>query len=364
MTDLLLVTWDGGGNLPPALGIAREVVRRGGRVRVLGNRVQRAAVVGAGFEFIEYSRGRDHVSADPRGTLDGALRLVRLFADRGIGTDAREILDRDPADAVLVDCLLWGALDVLADGPTPVVSLVHSIGGYFERNAAGPVGMLARLRGVDAPVAGRRAALTVITTRTDFEEPGSSPRGEHTGFVWQGTPREAQPRERPRVLVSFSTTVFPGQARALQRVLDALAEEDVDVTVTSGAVDPTELNAPPNARVLRRADHSELLQTASLVIGHGGHATTARALAAGVPVLVLPMHPLMDQPAVGRAVARLGAGATIPKSSSAVRIRAQAMRLLEDAEITATARRIGTETRERDGAVNAVDAIEELLPQS
>lgn len=361
MTDLLIVTWDGGGNLPPALGIAHEVVRRGGRVRVLGNRAQRAAVTEAGFEFIEFTRGRDHDSARPRGTVDGALTLVRLFADRGIAADAREILDRDPADAVLVDCLLWGALDSLADGPTPVVSLVHSIGGYFNRNAAGPVGMLARFRGVDAPAAGRRAALTLVTTRADFEEPGGAVTGTHTGFVWQGTPREASAQSRPRILVSFSTTVFPGQARALQRVLDALADEDVDVTVTSGAVDPAELRPPAHARVVRRADHAELLQTTSLVIGHGGHATTARALTAGVPVLVLPMHPLMDQPAVGRAVARLGAGSTLPKTAPPSRIRRAVRDLLADEAVRATARRLGAEARAADGATLAVDAIERLV---
>ena len=29
MADILFVTWDGGGNVPPALGIAGELVSRG-----------------------------------------------------------------------------------------------------------------------------------------------------------------------------------------------------------------------------------------------------------------------------------------------------------------------------------------------
>jgi len=29
MAEILFVTWDGGGNVPPAVGIARELVRRG-----------------------------------------------------------------------------------------------------------------------------------------------------------------------------------------------------------------------------------------------------------------------------------------------------------------------------------------------
>ena len=37
MADLLFVTWDGGGNVPPATAIARELARRGHTVRFVGN---------------------------------------------------------------------------------------------------------------------------------------------------------------------------------------------------------------------------------------------------------------------------------------------------------------------------------------
>ncbi|MBX3195768.1 MAG: hypothetical protein KF727_11815 [Microbacteriaceae bacterium] len=367
MTDAVIVTWDGGGNLPPALGIARELVRRGGRVRVLGHRVQRSAVEAAGFDFTAFERGRDYVSAEPRGTVDGVLGLVALFADRGIAADARALLSAEPADVVIVDCLLWGALDELGADPVPMVNLVHSVSAYFERNAAGPVGMLARLRGVSARKAAARASRTLVTTRADFEPPGKArPGAQHTGFVWQGDPVEAVPTPRPRVLVSFSTTTFPGQARTLQRVLDALADSDLDVVVTSGAVPPDELRAPGNARVVQYADHAEILATASLVVCHGGHSTTARALTAGVPVLVMPMHPLMDQPDIGRAVQRLGVGAALSKSASPARIRDAVLGLLGDDAVRAAAARMGAQARERDGASVAADAIEELVraPQS
>jgi UDP:flavonoid glycosyltransferase YjiC (YdhE family) len=361
--DALVITWDGGGNLPPALGIAREIVRRGGRVRVLGHRVQEEAVTAAGLEFTAIRLGRDYVSAQPRGTVDGALGLVALFADRRIADDARAMLAARPADVVIVDCLLWGAVDELTAGPTPVVSLVHSISDYFDRNAAGPVGALARLRGVNPVAAARKPALTLVTTRADFEPGADGHAGAvHSGFVWQDAPPvESVPVPRPHVLVSFSTTTFPGQQAALQRTLDALTGEPVEVTVTSGAVDPARLSAPPNARVVRRADHAQLLRESSLLIGHGGHATTARALAAGVPVLVLPMHPLMDQPAVGRAVTRLGVGATLPKSASTTRIRDAVRQLLADDAVRTRARALGEDVRSRDGAVVAVDALEALL---
>lgn len=201
---MLVVTWDGGGNLPPMLGIARALADRGDRVRVLGHRIQREAIESTGLPFSPIEIGRDYVSAQPRGTVDG------------------------------------------------------------------------------------------------------------------------------------------------------------DVVATTGAVDPAALRAPSNARVVRHVDHSELLGSTSLVIGHGGHATTARALGAGIPVLVMPMHPLMDQPAVRKAVTRLGVGTMLAKTASVEKIRDAVRRLLADDEIRAAARGMGAETRAKDGAQVAVEAVRSL----
>jgi UDP:flavonoid glycosyltransferase YjiC (YdhE family) len=54
MPTLLFVTWDGGGNVAPALEIARALVQRGDRVRFLGQPSQRAIIRGAGFDFESY----------------------------------------------------------------------------------------------------------------------------------------------------------------------------------------------------------------------------------------------------------------------------------------------------------------------
>jgi UDP:flavonoid glycosyltransferase YjiC (YdhE family) len=352
---VLFVTWDGGGNLPPALGIAAEVVRRGGSATFLGNAVQRGAI---GFPFRAFTAGRDYESAAPRSTLQGVADLTGVFADRGIGRDALALLAEEPMDVVVVDCLLWGAALELAAHDVPVVSLVHSQFGYFRGNARGPVGLIARARGANPVAAEAAARLTLVTTRPEFEE-RAWPGVAHTGFVWQGTPVEAaSDPARPQVLVSFSTTSFPGQARALQNTLDALDGLAVEVVATTGAVDPASLRVPAGMRVARRIDHAELLPATRLVIGHGGHATTSRALAHGIPLLVMPMHPLMDQPAIGRAVERLGVGRTLPKSASPERIRAAVESLLDDDATLSRARDLGADIRERDGASVAVDLLE------
>jgi UDP:flavonoid glycosyltransferase YjiC (YdhE family) len=356
----LFVTWDGGGNLPPALGIATEVIGRGGAATMLGHAVQRTAIESAGVPFRAFTAGRDYDSAAPRSTLKGVADLTGIFADRGIGRDALALLAEHPMDAVVVDCLLWGAALELADHGVPVTSLVHSQWGYFHRNARGPVGLIARLRGANPLAAEAAVRRTLVTTRPEIEEPGIvlPANALHTGFVWQGVPGAAEvDPARPRVLVSFSTTSFPGQARALQNVLDALAGLPIEAVATTGAVDPSTLRVPEGMRVERRADHGELMGSTRLVIGHGGHATTSRALAHGIPLLVLPMHPLMDQPAIGRAVERIGVGRTLPKSSSSSRIRTAVDDLLRDDATLARARSLGDAIRAGDGAAAAVDAL-------
>ncbi len=214
---------------------------------------------------------------------------------------------------------------------------------------------------VDPVAASAAAAVTLVATRRVFEpDPDAALASgvQHLGFVWQETPVEAvSDPNRPRVLVSFSTTSFPGQAEALQTTLDALDGLPIEIVATTGPVDPAGLRVPAGPEVARRRDHGDLLPATALVIGHGGHSTTARALSHGIPLLVLPMHPLIDQPAVGRAVQRHGVGRMLRKTADATTIRRSVVELLADGPHRDAARRLGVQARSADGAVAAVDAL-------
>jgi MGT family glycosyltransferase len=121
----------------------------------------------------------------------------------------------------------------------------------------------------------------------------------------------------PLVLVGFSS-IYQNQGPLLQRVIDALATMDVRAVVALGRVlQADELVAPENVVVARSVPHGELLKGASLMITHCGHGTTAKALAAGVPMVCVPMG--RDQDATAECVARLRAGIVLlPNVSTAV----------------------------------------------
>ncbi|HYI98433.1 MAG TPA: nucleotide disphospho-sugar-binding domain-containing protein, partial [Thermoleophilaceae bacterium] len=97
---------------------------------------------------------------------------------------------------------------------------------------------------------------------------------------------------------------------------------------------------------------------ASVAISHGGHGTTVKALAAGVPTLVLPLG--RDQPDVGARVEHSGAGLRLKQSAKPAAIAAAVADLLEDPRYREAAGRmaaaIGRDTA-TDMAVAELEAV-------
>src|SRR3954466_10467774 len=102
MADVLFVTWDGGGNVPPAVGIAQELVHRGHRVRFLGHETQAAAFADKGLDFAAFPTARPFDSRTP----SSPLTVMATFGDRAMGADVVADLEARHADLVVVDCLL------------------------------------------------------------------------------------------------------------------------------------------------------------------------------------------------------------------------------------------------------------------
>jgi MGT family glycosyltransferase len=166
------------------------------------------------------------------------------------------------------------------------------------------------------------------------------------------------PGDDPLVLVGLSST-WMDQVPALERIAAALGRLPVRGVITTGpAVDPSAISAPPNVSVVRTAPHGEVLRHASAVVTHAGHGTVAKSLAAGLPVVCLPLG--RDQPDVAARVVRVGAGVKLDASAEPARIAGAVARVLNEPGYARAARRVAdviADERRDDLAIAELEAL-------
>jgi hypothetical protein len=138
-----------------------------------------------------------------------------------------------------------------------------------------------------------------------YREPAAAPPGALPAW-WGGS-------SAPLVYVSFGTVLgrMSIAAEVYRAVIDAVAGLDARVLVTTGhGFDPSRLrDVPGNVHVEAWVDQADVLGEATLVVCHGGSGTTYGALAAGVPLVVVPVF--ADQFANAPTVAQAGAGVQV-----------------------------------------------------
>lgn len=396
MSRFLLATWDGGGAFPPELGVARRLLERGHEVQVLGDPTLADQVRAVGASFAAWDRAPHRVTGsvredvvkdwEVRNPLTGLQRMRdRLIAGpaAAMADDTAEQITSYSPDALLADYFMFGAMIAGQAAQLPVAALmpniwalpVHGVpplaGGF--RLARGPVGrardavlvsIVNRIfaRGLPALNAARADhrlppltsfydqvlsadSILVLTSSTfDYAAPFVPTNARYVGPILDD-PTWAQPRsprpteeDRPLVLVGLSST-FQDQGPLLQRILDALATLPVHAVLTTGpAVDPAELNAPDNVDVFRSAPHVPILRHASAVITHCGHGTTLKSLAAGVPMVCIPMG--RDQDDTAARVVHHGAGRRLRPSASVDAIREATIKVIDRDEYRSAARRL------------------------
>jgi UDP:flavonoid glycosyltransferase YjiC (YdhE family) len=147
------------------------------------------------------------------------------------------------------------------------------------------------------------------------------------------------------------SSTFMDHADALQRAATALAGLPVRGLVTTGPAIPVEtIDAPANVTVVERAPHSEVLRHAKVIVTHAGHGTVLKALAAGVPVVAMPLG--RDQLDNAARVVHHGAGLRLKPTAKPDAIATAVRRVIEEPSFSAAA--------ERMAAAIAVDTAEDL----
>jgi rhamnosyltransferase subunit B len=115
--------------------------------------------------------------------------------------------------------------------------------------------------------------------------------------------------------------------------------------------------------VAEYAPYSKLFPRASVVIHQGGVGTTANALQAGKPMLVMPYS--HDQPDNARRVRRLGVARVIRRPQYTAENAAKRIQhLLQSTAIRQRAAEIGEQLQQEDGLEAACDALEALAERS
>jgi rhamnosyltransferase subunit B len=127
-------------------------------------------------------------------------------------------------------------------------------------------------------------------------------------------------------------------------------------------------NAPPaqlpdSMIAVNYAPYSQIFPRACAIAHQGGIGTTAQALRAGRPTLVMPYS--IDQPDNAARVRRLGTSRTISRQQySASRVAKELSKLIETPSYAIKAAEVGQIVRAENGVEVACNAIERLLEVS
>jgi UDP:flavonoid glycosyltransferase YjiC (YdhE family) len=127
--------------------------------------------------------------------------------------------------------------------------------------------------------------------------------------------------------------------------------------------DATALRArglPPSVMAVDYAPHGVVMPRSLLSVHSGGIGTTAQALRAGRPMLVVPFA--HDQPDNARRCVSLGVARTIPRRADArARVVHERGRLMSDPSYAARAADVGSRIAAEHGTATACDAIERVI---
>lgn len=401
---ILAYTSPARGHLYPLVPVLDELAGRGHTIalRTLSSQVDLmtdrgfdAAPIAPAIEAIEHD---DYLGRTPPAKLKRGMATFGARSGHEVD-DLRAAIAEHQPDALLIDCMTWGATAAAETWggpwaqwfpfPLPLASRdappfgpgfkpAAGLPGRLRDRLLGPVFLRTYERAALPPLNATRHAVGVPSVASAEElftiaplllymsaEPFEYARSDWPASVRMVGPcpwdPPAEPPEwldgvrRPLILVSTSSE-FQDDGLLLRTALEAFAGEDVEVVGTSPSAQLPE-SLPSNARVERFVPHGPILERAACAVTHGGAGATQKALAAGVPVCVVPFG--RDQLEVARRVEVAGAGTRLTAGRlSPARLRTAVRAAMTKAD---GARRVADGYRATGGAVTAADALESLV---
>ena len=388
--NYLFVTVDGGGNIPPVLGLAKRLVDKGHRVLVLTEPCLQIPVESMGMGFISFKKHftrtdrKEDICKDwnAKPFENPAFENIIFGPAKEVVDETIKTLQANPTDVLVVDCLLPPVLIAGEFLNIPRVLLFH-LPEYLpgQNRPPGVMGLIPG-KGIIGKFRGKllmkifnlalnkylpkineirlsyhleplnnlinllhQADRRLIQTSKTFDFPliPAPENVRYTGPVlddpdWVGQWENQWDINdlRPLVVVSLSST-FQNQAGTIQRCIDAIGQLDVKGLVTLGmAMENEEFNLPQNVKIIKSAPHSLVFPLADLVITHGGHGTIMRALSHGLPLICMPMG--RDQNDNAAKISYHGCGVKLSKNAGSNKIKSAIEKIMGDQVFTTNAK--------------------------
>lgn len=394
------------GHLHPLVPVATTLESAGHEVAVCSAASFRADVEAFGLTHLD--AGLDWLAGDhatwtafppmpPPGPEFPAF-VVTVFADvttRHMVPDLLRIAREWQPDLIVRECMEYGgclAAEVLRIPHASVAGNAYSAIDdpgvrYFPGNRLMVAAPMARHRerlglapDPDVAMPYRHLHLAFTPPRWDAEQaprPANIQFLRHTSTVrpdaalpsWLDEVRAALPggREgppgRPTVLASLGT-VFNKTPGVLDAIVEGLGHEPINLVVAIGPdQDPARFGPQPaNVRLEGYVAQPTLLEHCDVFVTHGGFNSVKESLAAGVPMVVVPIT--ADQPySAGRCEA-LGVGRVVrPADLSAGAVRSAVRQVLDDPAYRAAAARFRAEMAALPGPERIVDLLSSLAAQ-
>ncbi len=162
----------------------------------------------------------------------------------------------------------------------------------------------------------------------------------------------------PPVYVGFGSMVDREANILTGLVVDALQQAGQRGILLGGWSELGTNDLPESILKVNEAPHDWLFPRVAAVVHHGGAGTTAAALRAGVPSVIVPFF--ADQPFWGRRIYEIGAGPKpiLRKTLTSERLAKAIQRALSEESIRQRAAELGRKIRAEDGIGKAAEIIE------
>ncbi len=373
------------GHTNPMIGVARELVSRGNRIRFYSFNEFEEKIKSAGAEFVSCDSYMPEISDKEAAKLKKSSNTEMSIQDIRITAAMNEFLENEfktfKPDVVYTDSVcFWGKLNAMKFEIPMVVSTstfaFNQMSATYIKNS--PAELADMILGV--PKVNRemevlkplgykfKSFLSLVQNDNDTDtivyasslfQPYAESYSNHYLFAGPSVSSDIVPnKKKDRKLVYISLgTVVNDKPDFYKNCIEGLKDIDADIIISCGKyIDINSLGKlPDNIKAYPYVNQLEILSRADTFISHCGMNSASESLFMAVPLILFPQTG--EQHAVARRAYELGAGRYLKKYSPQD-IRNAVEEVLGDSKYAQAAKKCSDDFRSCPGIKGAADFIE------